>query len=87
MYVNVQMFPWILCGTVHCVLYECFTNHFTVARYYVILGACIQEVFADVKDDEDDEFEIVPVKSSKTADDLSDGLFCILTFSTSIIIV
>jgi len=37
----------------------------------------VQEVFADVKDDDDDEFEIVPLKPSKSADDISDGLYCV----------
>ena len=42
-------------------------------------------MFADVKDDDDDEFEIVPVKPSQTADDFSDGLCCMSVFSASII--
>ena len=42
-------------------------------------------MFADVKDDDDDEFEIVPVKPSQTADDFSDGLCCMSVFSASLI--
>jgi len=38
--------------------------------------ACVQEVFADIKDDDDDDFEVVPVKPTKTGDNSSDGLCC-----------
>ena len=31
-------------------------------------------MFAEVKDDDDDDFEVVPLKSSKTDDDVSEGL-------------
>jgi len=48
---------------------------------------CKQEVFADVKDDDDAEFEIVPVKPSKTPDDFSDGLFRMNILNASVILM
>ena len=45
-------------------------------RQLGFLVFCLQEVFDDVRDDEDDEFEVVPVKPTKTDDDFSDGLCC-----------
>ena len=44
-------------------------------QYQTFPRACWQEVFADIKDD-DDDFEVVPVKPAKTNDDFSDGLWC-----------
>ena len=43
---------------------------------YTLLCTCVQKVFADIRDDDDDEFEVVPVKPTKTDDDFSDGLCC-----------
>jgi len=56
--------------------------------YQTIPHACLQEVFADIKDgDDDDDFEVVPVKPMKTNNDFSDGLwYYILCFCYALLI-
>jgi len=45
------------------------------APEWAIYCSCLQDVFADVKDDEDD-FEVVPLKPPRTDDDFSDSSCC-----------
>ena len=64
--------------------------------YYVLSGTLnhthsltrtyVQEVFADIKDDDDDEFEVVPLQSTKTSDDISDGLCCCINCVCEVIV-